>query len=145
MIDDLIGQEEAFVAWLRSLDAVGIADAATVVMLCAGAFFALVGSVGLLKLDTPMKRLHAPTKASTLGVGSLLLASMIHAYAHGEGSVHEVLIMAFLFVTAPISANFISKVNLHREDVDPTPPPPKDSTWATFDTSPQDKAAPDRP
>lgn len=118
-----------------------LADTVTVLALLAGAFFALVGSIGLVKLDTPMKRLHAPTKASTLGVGSLLLASMLHFFAHEDGSVHEVLIMAFLFVTAPISANFISKANMHREDVDPTPPPPGDATWATFDTGPADKAA----
>ncbi len=142
MIEDLIAMEDAFIGWLTALEPVKIADIATVVALYAGAFFAFVGSVGLLKLDTPMKRLHAPTKASTLGVGSLLLASMIQAFAHGSGSVHEVLIMAFLFVTAPISANFISKVNLHREDADPTPPPPGDSAWATFDTHPADDRTP---
>ncbi len=144
MIEDLIAREERVIAYLTGLDPVGWADIATVAALLAGAFFAFVGSVGLLKLDTPMKRLHAPTKASTLGVGSLLLASMIHAFAHGEGSLHEVLIMAFLFVTAPISANFISKVNLHRENADPTPPPPGDATWATFDTDASDEGHPDQ-
>ncbi|SPJ23270.1 Na+/H+ antiporter subunit G [Palleronia abyssalis] len=112
------------------------------VCLVIGAIFTFVGSIGLLKLDTPMKRVHAPTKASTLGVGSLLLASMIHAFVYEGGSLHELLIMAFLFVTAPISANFISKVNLHREDVDPTPPPPGDRTWSTFDTGPADVGEP---
>ena len=142
MIEDLIAMEEAFIAWLGGLHPVAIADIATAFFLYAGAFFAFVGSVGLLKLDTPMKRLHAPTKASTLGVGSLLLASMIQSWAHGSGSAHEVLIMAFLFVTAPISANFISKVNLHRENVDPTPPPPDDTVWGTFETGPLDEGAP---
>lgn len=129
-------------AWLAGLNAVAIADIATVAALFAGALFALVGAIGLLRLDTPMKRLHGPTKASTLGVGSLLLASMIDAFAHGEGSLHEILIMAFLFVTAPISANFISKVNMHRSDVDPTPRPSKDTTWATHDTEPSDRGVP---
>lgn len=118
-----------------------LAQVAIVLALLSGAFFTLVGSIGLLKLDTPMKRLHAPTKAGTLGVGSFLLASMIDGFAHHGGSLHELLIMAFLFVTAPISANFIAKVNMHRDDVDPTPPPPGDRTWATFDTGPADKAA----
>ncbi len=144
MIEDLIAREERVIAYLAGLGPAGWADIATVVALLAGAFFAFVGSVGLLKLDTPMKRLHAPTKASTLGVGSLLLASMIHAFARGTGSLHEVLIMAFLFVTAPISANFISKVNLHRENADPAPPPPADTTWATFDTDASDKGYPNQ-
>ena len=117
-------------------------DILIVAALLSGAFFALVGSIGLLKLDTPMKRLHAPTKASTLGVGSFLLASIIQAFSSGEGSLHEVLIMAFLFVTAPISANFISKVNMHREDMDPAPPPPGDRKWATFDTTEADVGDP---
>ena len=111
-----------------------VLDIAFVVTLLTGAFFTIVGSIGLLRLDTPMKRLHAPTKAGTLGVGSFLLASMIHSYQGGDLSLHELLIMAFIFVTAPISANFIAKVNLHRADTDPTPPPPADRTWATFDT-----------
>lgn len=40
--------------------------------------FGFVGSFGLLKLNDPMSRLHAPTKATTLGVGGVLLASMLH-------------------------------------------------------------------
>ena len=109
-------------------------DIAIVVSLGAGAFFTLVGSFGMLKLDTPMKRLHGPTKASTLGIGSFLLGSVIDAFVHDDGSLHELLIVAFLFVTAPITAHFIAKVHMHREDVDPTPPPPGERTWATFDT-----------
>jgi len=72
--------------------------------LVIGGFFTLVGGYGLLKLNNPMSRLHAPTKAGTLGVGSILAASTIYAFARGEGSLHELLIMAFLFVTAPVSA-----------------------------------------
>ena len=83
----------------------------------------LVGAIGLLKFNDGMTRLHAPTKVGTVGVGALLLASMIHSYTYGEGSMHELLIMAFLFVTAPISANFIGKVHIHKNTCE-TPPPP---------------------
>ncbi len=111
-----------------------IVDLLIAAWLIIGAFFLVVGSVGLLKLDSPMKRLHAPTKASTLGVGALLLASMINAFAYHDGSLHEVLIMAFLFVTAPISAHLIAKVNIHHEATDqPLPTPPNDDVWATQD------------
>jgi Multisubunit Na+/H+ antiporter, MnhG subunit len=44
-----------------------------VFLLAAGAFFILVGSIGLVKFSEFFKRLHAPTKASTLGVGCVLL------------------------------------------------------------------------
>lgn len=106
------------------------------VTLIIGAIFALIGSFGLLKLNAPMPRLHAPTKASTLGVGSLLLSSMISAFAFGEGSMHELLILAFLFVTAPISAHFMAKVHIHKACIDPLPKPAVDALWSTHDVPP---------
>ncbi|WP_397544095.1 Na+/H+ antiporter subunit G [Roseovarius salis] len=110
----------------------------TEIVVCAaiviGGVFILVGSYGLLKLDKPMSRLHAPTKASTLGVGSILAASAIYAFGRGEFSLHELLIVAFLFVTAPISANFIAKVAIHRGRItEDLPAPREDNAWATQD------------
>ncbi|MFD1342712.1 Na+/H+ antiporter subunit G [Litorisediminicola beolgyonensis] len=119
-----------------------LADILIGLSLLIGAAFTLIGSYGLVKLDQPMKRLHAPTKAGTLGIGSLLMASMVYAFAYGDGSLHEVLIMAFLFVTAPISAHFVSKVNLHHGTCEAPPPPPLDETWSTLDTGTQEQAAP---
>ncbi|SLN54572.1 Na(+)/H(+) antiporter subunit G [Roseovarius litorisediminis] len=109
-----------------------LATVAIAFCLLIGAIFSLVGSIGLLKFNDSMTRLHAPTKVGTVGVGALLLASLIHAYTFGEGSMHEVLIMAFLFVTAPISANFIAKVNIHRRSCVSPPSPPRDDTWSTL-------------
>ncbi len=77
--------------------------------------FGLVGSFGLIKLPNPMTRLHAPTKATTLGVGGALIASMLHQY-FGDGviSFHELIITIFLLLTAPITAHFIAKAHLHQ-------------------------------
>lgn len=107
--------------------------------LLVGAIFSLVGSIGLLKFNNSMTRMHAPTKVGTIGVGALLLASMIHSFAYGDGSFHELLIMAFLFVTAPISANFIAKVNMHRRSCETPPPPLRDETWSTYDVPEADR------
>lgn len=98
-------------------------------------FFGIVGSFGLIKLDHPMARLHAPTKATTLGVGGVLVASMIYSFAYEEhGSLHELLITLFLFITAPITANFISKAYLHRhEEKEVLPEPNGDTNWATLE------------
>jgi multicomponent K+:H+ antiporter subunit G len=101
--------------------------------LLVGAGFAMVGAIGLLKFNDGMTRLHAPTKVGTMGIGALLLASMLLSFARGDGSLHEVLIMAFLFVTAPISANFIAKVHIHRQSCETPPSPVKDETWSTLD------------
>lgn len=107
--------------------------------LIIGSGFVLVGAIGLLKFNDPMTRLHAPTKVGTVGIGMLLLASIIHSFDIGEPSTHELLIMAFLFVTAPISANFIGKVNIHQRTCDTPPAPPRDDTWSTLSTSDAEK------
>ena len=112
---------------------------ASAIALLIGAGFATVGAIGLLKFNDSMTRLHAPTKVGTVGVGSLLAASILHSFALGDGSFHEVLIMAFLFVTAPISANFIAKVNIHKQSCVTPPLPPRDDTWSTLDVPEADK------
>ena len=62
----------------------------------------------------------------------LLLAGILVSFARGEGSMHELLIMAFLFVTAPVSANFIAKVNIHQGTCVEPPKPARDDTWSTL-------------
>jgi len=105
---------------------------AVAIALLISALFTIVGAIGLLKLPDSMTRLHAPTKVGTLGIGALLLASMINAAIHHDGSFHELLIMGFLFVTAPISANFMSKVNIHRKSCDVPPAAPDGQVWSTL-------------
>ncbi|WP_375229805.1 monovalent cation/H(+) antiporter subunit G [Roseobacter sp. S98] len=112
---------------------------ATALCLLVGAGFTLVGSIGLLKFNDSMTRLHAPTKVGTVGVGALLLASVLYSFTFEEGSYHELLIMGFLFVTAPISANFIAKVNIHRRSCETPPPPPQDDTWSTLNVPAADQ------
>lgn len=101
--------------------------------LLVGTLFTLVAAIGLLKLNDAMSRLHAPTKAGTVGIGAYLMASMIHSFMFGEGSFHELLILVFLFVTAPVSANFMAKVNIHSGNTAELPQPPRDDTWSTLD------------
>jgi multicomponent K+:H+ antiporter subunit G len=117
-----------------------LAAYATTVFLIIGSVFTLVAAIGLLKLNDPMTRLHAPTKAATVGIGAFLLASMCHAHVIGDGSFHELLILAFLFVTAPISANFIAKVNIHKRSCVTPPAPKEDAMWSTEDVPESDRA-----
>lgn len=84
------------------------------VFLLVGAAFALIGSWGLAKLPDFYTRLHGPSKASTLGVGGMLIASMIFFLVQeGELSLHELLITLFLFISAPVSAHLVAKAALH--------------------------------
>lgn len=104
-------------------------------LLVIGGIFGLIGSYGLMRLKDRMQRLHAPTKASTIGVGTALIGSMLHGLMIGTGvSWQEVLVMVFIFVTAPITANYLSKVHLHSRHYDGKIPETGVSRdWATFD------------
>jgi multicomponent K+:H+ antiporter subunit G len=85
-------------------------------MIVAGAGFTLVGSIGLLKLDDVFQRMHAPTKATTVGVGLILVASSLSTWlAQREVSLHEVLVALLLFVSAPVSAYMIAQVALQQQ------------------------------
>ena len=106
------------------------------VFLVISGIFGLVGSFGLIKLPDPMMRLHAPTKATTLGVGGALIASMLYAYFEvGQFSFHELMIALFLFLTAPITGHFIAKTHLHLLHK-PSDLPPTGSTrpWAGYES-----------
>ncbi|MGE0387082.1 MAG: Na+/H+ antiporter subunit G [Gammaproteobacteria bacterium] len=95
------------------------------VLLLTGAAFALIGAYGLVKLSDYYRRLHGPTKATTLGVGAVLAASSLYFSLRDPGlSLHELLIALFLFITAPVSAHMLAKAALH---LDPSarPPPPQ--------------------
>lgn len=109
-------------------------------LIVVAGIFGLVGSFGLAKLPDLMTRLHGPTKATTLGVGAALIASMAHVlWDEGRLSLHEFLITLFLFLTAPITANFIAKLYLHRKPdlAAKLPPATTDYGWANFDSPPR--------
>ena len=109
------------------------ADLLASALLVLAAAFALVGAWGLVRLDNFFKRLHGPSKASTLGVGCALLASALVFACAGRASWHELLITLFVFVTAPVAAQLLIQAALKeqpslRPDVPPaaetgSPPP----------------------
>lgn len=84
------------------------------ILLVTGGAFALVGAIGLARFPDFFTRLHGPTKATTLGVGSIAVASIVYFFNQGEDAgMSELLIMVFLFLTAPISANILAKAAMH--------------------------------
>ncbi|KPF50674.1 cation:proton antiporter [beta proteobacterium AAP121] len=101
MLNDTLLQLPAWLQWAVAL------------ALVLGGFFLLVGAVGLLRFQDFFMRLHAPTKASTLGVGGVLLASLLVSWAQGQAGLQVLLITLFVFVTAPVSANLLSLAALH--------------------------------
>lgn len=92
-----------------------LSEAVTSFFVLVGGAFALLGSIGLARLPDFFTRLHGPTKATTLGVGSLVIGSMVHLSSQGNGlSLRELAITLFLFITAPVSAHLLSKVALRK-------------------------------
>lgn len=122
-----------------------IAELVISALILVGALFLLVGSIGLAKLPDLMRRLHGPTKATTLGIGATLISSMLYFALIGGGlSMHELLITLFLFLTAPVSAQMIAKAwILHhgREDAAGLPKTGRPVGWATLDPTPADEHA----
>ena len=74
-------------------------------------------------------------------VGGVLIASILY-FLHAEGrlSFHELLITLFLFLTAPVSANFLAKTYLAR-NVPPEnlPDTGSETGWAIYDDAPARK------
>ncbi|MDR5866606.1 Na+/H+ antiporter subunit G [Halomonas koreensis] len=82
--------------------------------LIAGGAFIFIGSLGMTHLRDFYMRLHGPTKATTMGIGCTLIASMLYfGVLDNEPVVQEMLITLFLFITAPVSAHLLAKTGLH--------------------------------
>lgn len=101
----------------------------TALLLLLGAALALIGSLGLLRLGTFYERVHAPTLGSTLGIGFVLMASMLaFSVLQTRLVLHEVLIAVFMVVTTPITLMLLARAALYRdrregsEEVPPAPP-----------------------
>lgn len=93
-----------------------LAEVVTSLLVLIGGTFALLGSIGLARLPDFFSRLHGPTKATTLGVGSVVIASLVNVAATEPGpGLRELAITLFLFITAPVSAHMLSKAALSEQ------------------------------
>ena len=82
--------------------------ALVVLLVCVGVFFLTVGTVGILRLPNVYNRMHATTKATTMGSSSIALATWVYYAPAGEGLPALVTVL-FLFLTAPTGAHLISR------------------------------------
>lgn len=83
-------------------------DAVTVVLLGIGSVFALLSSVGLVRFPDLFMRMQASTKATTLGIGCLMLAVAWHFGEIGIAT-RSLLVVLFVFLTAPVGAHMIAR------------------------------------
>jgi len=86
------------------------------VLVVLGAALALLGSVGLLRLSTFYERIHPPTMGTTLGLGLILLASMLtFSTLESRPVIHEIVIAVFVVVTTPVTYMLLVRAAIHRE------------------------------
>lgn len=81
-----------------------------------GAVITLIGTLGLLRLNTFYDRVHAPTLGATLGTGVSLVASMIcFSVLQTRPILHEILIGLFVTLTTPVTLILLARAAIYRD------------------------------
>jgi multicomponent K+:H+ antiporter subunit G len=88
----------------------GVLPIVGAVLTLAGALFFLVAGLGLLRLPDLYCRLHAPTKAASLGLLLCALGSMLSSRGASAGfELEKLLLVLFVLLTAPVSAQLLAR------------------------------------
>ncbi|MBU1304624.1 MAG: monovalent cation/H(+) antiporter subunit G [Alphaproteobacteria bacterium] len=80
------------------------------ILLLAGAAFALLGAVGVLRLPDLYTRMHAASKAGAVGGGMILIAVALLSF-DGSVALRAVIGALFLVLTTPVSAHLLARVS----------------------------------
>lgn len=86
-------------------------------LILLGLFFLALGVIGLLRFSSAMNRMHATSKASTLGVGFTVSASVLKFYPDGV-YLSAVLVLLFMFMTAPTGAHMIARASYNNRETE---------------------------
>lgn len=92
-----------------------MAEVTTLLLGLSGAFFTLLAAIGLARLPDIYTRMQATTKASSLGIGWIMLAVAVH-FGTFDVAVRALLLVAFVFLTQPIAAHIIARAAYMRGD-----------------------------
>ena len=85
-----------------------IINGLTIFLVSGGLFFLMVGSIGLIRLPDVFSRMHATTKADTLGAGLVLIGMMLWQ-GFSFLTFNILIILLFVWITNPTAAHFIAK------------------------------------
>ena len=97
------------------MEAATLLDWIVAALVLVGAAFSLIGSLGLLRMPDIFTRLHGPSKATTIGIGCLLVGSAIWLSSRGDAlSLHEFMISLFIAITTPVASHLLAKAARHR-------------------------------
>jgi multicomponent Na+:H+ antiporter subunit G len=85
-----------------------MSDVITSFLLVSGSLFSLVAALGMLRLPDTIMRMHAATKAGTLGAGLILIAEAVFYQEIGI-TLRALAAITFLLMTAPVAAHLIGR------------------------------------
>lgn len=92
------------------------AGAIVIVMLLLGGGLVLIGSFGLLRLRDFYQRTHAAAVINSLGIGCVVIASLVYFSALGARPVFgELLIVVFVLLTTPVTAMLLIRAAIYRD------------------------------
>lgn len=83
-------------------------DVAVGIFLVTGAAFMLLSAVGILRMPDVFIRMHALTKAGTMGVTGVVLAVILH-FRNMEVMGPGLLVILFFLITFPVSGHLIGR------------------------------------
>ena len=81
------------------------------VMVLVGGAFAIVASLGVIRLPDVLTRMHASTKAGTLA-SSLILAAVALFFDNPSTTAKAIAAVLFLLLTAPLAAHMLGRASL---------------------------------
>lgn len=92
-------------------------DAVVIILLAFGTLFVLTSAVGLNRFDDVFARMHAATKAATLGVILMAVAAMLRVDGAAVPKLGLVIVLQLL--TAPLGAHLLGRAAHHRGEISP--------------------------
>lgn len=78
-----------------------------------GSLFILIAAIGVLRMPDLLMRMHAATKAGTLGTGLILIGVMFH-FQKWNVTIEAVLAILFIYITAPIASHLLARAAYFR-------------------------------
>jgi multicomponent Na+:H+ antiporter subunit G len=83
-------------------------DEISAVLMIVGAVFAVIASIGMLRMPDLFLRMSSSTKASTLGVGTILVSASVYFGELGVIS-RSMATIAFVLLTVPVAAHVLGR------------------------------------
>jgi len=84
-----------------------------IICMLIGSLFILVAAIGIVRMPDLLMRMHAATKAGTLGAGLILIGVIFH-FQKWNVTIEALLTILFIFITAPIASHLLARAAYFR-------------------------------